>query len=85
MISRKAIVKNLLIIACVIIFLFISGLVIRIVAPGLFDVANTVFRYAFMILIISMAVPLTYKIINNLQKQEMEEEGIRKADQKEEK
>jgi hypothetical protein len=84
MIEKKEIVKNLLIIAGMIIFLFFCGLVIRIVDPGLFEVANTFFRYAFMIIIISMAVPLTYKIINDLQKQEMEEEEIKKADQKDE-
>jgi hypothetical protein len=83
--NGKEIAKNLVIITGIIIFLFICGLVIRIVDPGLFEVANTFFRYVFMIIITSLALSLTYQIYNKSLRQELEEEESKAAEQKDEK
>jgi len=86
MMQRKEIVKNLLIIAGVIILFGIPwASVIGIQDPGLLEAAGIFQRSAGVVIITAMALHLVYQTYGKTLSQEMKEEGIRESEQEDEK
>ena len=85
MMERKEIIKNVLIIFCVIILFFICALVLREINPELYGATRELQRIAFFLIVTSMVLRLIYQIYNKPLTQEMKEEEIRETDQKEKK
>lgn len=86
MMKRKEIIKNVLIIFCVIILLIIPwASVIGIQDPGLLGAAGEFQRTAGFVLITAMVLHLIYQIYGKPLTQEMKEEEIKEAYQKDRK
>ena len=83
MMERKEIIKNVLIVFCVIILFFICALVIREINPELYGATRELQRIAFFIIVTSMILNLLYQIYRKPLTQEMKEEEIKEADQEE--
>ena len=83
MMERKKIIKNVLIILCVIILFFLCTFVIGILAPGLLEGADTFLGSAFLVLVTAMVGKLILQINKKPLAQEMKEEEIKEADQNE--
>ena len=81
--ERKKIIKNVLIIFCVIILFFLCTFVISILDPGLLEGADTFLGSAFLVLVTAMVGKLLLQINKKPLAQEMKEEEIKEADQKE--
>ena len=86
MMQRKEIIKNVLIIFCVFILLIIPwASVFGVQDPGLVGATREFQHIAFFVIITALVLQLIYRIYNKPLKQEMKEEEIREADQKDEK
>jgi hypothetical protein len=86
MMQRKEIIKNVLIIFCVFILLIIPwASVFGVQDPGLVGASREFQHIAFFVIITALVLQLIYRIYNKPLKQEMKEEEIREADQKDEK
>jgi glucan phosphoethanolaminetransferase (alkaline phosphatase superfamily) len=82
MMNRKEIIKNLLLISCVIILFFLCAFVISLINPGLLETSDIFLRSAFFVIVTSMVVKLIYQIYGKPLTQEMKEEEIKEAEQK---
>jgi hypothetical protein len=85
MMERKEIIKNLLLISCVIILFFLCAFVLSIINPGLLEGYDIFLRSAFFVIVTSMVIKLIYQIYGKPLTQEMKEEEIKEADQKDRK
>ena len=83
--ERKKIIKNVLIILCVIVLFFLCTFVISILDPGLLEVADTFLGSAFLVLVTAMVGKLILQINKKPLAQEMKEEEIKEDDQNEKK
>ena len=85
MMERKEIIKNVLIIFCVILLFFLCAFIIGILDPGLLEGADTFLGSAFLVLVTAMVGKLILQIKKKPLAQEMMEEEIKEADQNEKK